>query len=278
MTKPMTDDHGAGPAEAHAGGADLRIRGISKTFTDRGRRTVALDGIDLDVRAGEFLSLVGPSGCGKTTLLRIVDGLTERDSGEIRLGDQPLIGTSPDMAFVFQDISLLPWRSVVQNVEIGLESRSRGLAKAQRLERAMEALELVGLADHAQQPPYTLSGGMQQRVGVARALATRPRVLLMDEPFGQLDNFTRETLQVEISKLWSRLGMTVLFVTHDVDEAIYLSDRVALFGRDPGRISSVLTVDVPRPRWEFNVRADPNAIALREEIVDELGVRGGELG
>lgn len=277
MTEPMTDGRGVGPAEAHTGGADLRIRGISKTFSARGRRTVALENIDLDVRAGEFLSLVGPSGCGKTTLLRIVDGLTERDGGEIRLGGRPLTGTSSDMAFVFQDISLLPWRSVVENVEIGLESRSLGLAKAQRRERAMEALELVGLAEDAQQPPYTLSGGMQQRVGVARALATRPKLLLMDEPFGQLDNFTRETLQVEMSKLWSRLGMTVLFVTHDVDEAIFLSDRVALFRRDPGRVSSVLTVDVPRPRWEFNVRADQRVIALREQIVDELGVRGGDV-
>ena len=277
MTKPMTDDRSAGPAVGGSGGADLRIRGISKRFSANGRRTIALDGIDLDVRAGEFLSLVGPSGCGKTTLLRIVDGLTERDSGEIRLGDGLLNGTSADMAFVFQDISLLPWRSVVENVQIGLEARGLKLGKAERRERAMEALALVGLADHANQAPYTLSGGMQQRVGVARALATRPKVLLMDEPFGQLDNFTRETLQVEMSKLWSRLGMTVLFVTHDVDEAIFLSDRVALFRRDPGRISSVLTVDVARPRWEFNVRADPRAIALREKIVDELGVRGGDV-
>jgi NitT/TauT family transport system ATP-binding protein len=277
MSAPTTDSPLAAPRAVGGDGASiLQVRGLNRVFSSKGTRTVALQDVDLDVRPGEFLSLVGPSGCGKTTLLRIIDGLTERDSGQISFDGKPLTGTSADMAFVFQDISLLPWRSVRENVEIGLENRN--FSKEERRFRALEALELVGLSDCADQPPYTLSGGMQQRVGVARALATRPKVLLMDEPFGQLDNFTRETLQVEMSKLWAKLHMTVLFVTHDVDEAIYLSDRVALFRRKPGRLASILTIDVPRPRWELNVRAHPRAIELREEIVDQLGVRGGDLG
>jgi NitT/TauT family transport system ATP-binding protein len=184
-------------------------------------------------------------------------------------------GVSREMAFVFQDINLLPWRNVVENVEIGLEAR--GLSKEERRRRALETLQLVGLESVASRPPYTLSGGMQQRVGVARALAIQPKVLLMDEPFVHLDNFTRETLQIELSKLWRRLGLTIVFVTHDVDEAIFLSDRIALFRSSPGRIAEIATVDLPHPRWEFNVRAEPKAIALRERIIDALQVRQGVL-
>jgi NitT/TauT family transport system ATP-binding protein len=177
------------------------------------------------------------------------------------------------MAFVFQDINLLPWRSVVENVEIGLVAR--GVPPEERRRRALEILDLVGLRAVAAAPPYALSGGMQQRVGVARALAVRPKVLLMDEPFGHLDNFTREVLQIEIAKLWRRLGMTVVFVTHDVDEAIFLSDRIALMQTGPGRLTEVLEVGLPHPRWEFNVRADPRAIALRESIIERLHVLRG---
>lgn len=244
---------------------------ISKTFETRERRVVALQEVSLSVRDGEFLSLVGPSGCGKTTLLRIIDGLTEATSGRIVFNGVELEGVSRDMAFVFQDINLLPWRSVVENVEVGLEGR--GMPRPARRKRALEALELVGLESVANAPPYTLSGGMQQRVGVARALAVDPKVLLMDEPFGHLDNFTRESLQVEVAKLWERLRMTVIFVTHDVDEAIFLSDRIALFRTNPGRMSQIVEVNLKRPRWEYNVRADPNAIRMREVIMEELEVR-----
>jgi NitT/TauT family transport system ATP-binding protein len=249
----------------------LELVQISKTFDTRDRRVAALEDISLSVNDGEFLSLVGPSGCGKTTLLRIIDGLTDATSGHIMFNGVQLHGVSRDMAFVFQDINLLPWRSVVENVEIGLEGRS--IPKDARRKRAMEALELVGLDAVANVPPYTLSGGMQQRVGVARALAVDPKVLLMDEPFGHLDNFTRENLQVEVAKLWQRLKMTVVFVTHDVDEAIFLSDRIALFRTNPGRVAEIVDVDLKRPRWEYNVRADPHAIRLREHIMDELEVR-----
>jgi NitT/TauT family transport system ATP-binding protein len=251
----------------------LEIENVSHVY-ETGEGTVeALRDVSLSIRDGEFISFVGPSGCGKTTLLRIVDGLTEQTSGRIVFNGVELTGVSRDIGYVFQDINLLPWRSVRENVEIGLEAR--GMPAAPRRRRALEVLEMVGLGDVAERPPYTLSGGMQQRVGVARALAIDPKVLLMDEPFGHLDNFTRETLQIEVSKLWQRLGMTVIFVTHDVDEAIFLSDRIALFRTRPGHVSKVVEVGLPHPRWEFNVRADRGAIALRESIIEHLGIREG---
>ncbi|MDE3077527.1 MAG: ATP-binding cassette domain-containing protein, partial [Chloroflexota bacterium] len=185
------------PALTGKGANVLEVVNVSKFYETKDRAVAALKNVSLQVRDGEFLSLVGPSGCGKTTLLRIVDGLTEPSDGKIVVNGAERRGVSRDMAFVFQDINLLPWRSVVENVEIGLEARL--MSKDERRRQALEALELVGLASEASAPPYTLSGGMQQRAGVARALATRPQVLLMDEPFGHLDNFTRETLQVEIA-------------------------------------------------------------------------------
>jgi NitT/TauT family transport system ATP-binding protein len=242
-----------------------------KTYRTGDHEVVALSGVELAIADGEFVSLVGPSGCGKTTLLRIIDGLTPASGGRIVFDGVERHGVSRDMAFVFQDINLLPWRSVVENVEIGLEAR--GMPAALRRTRALETLRLVGLESVADRPPYTLSGGMQQRVGVARALAIQPKVLLMDEPFVHLDNFTRENLQIELSKIWRRLGLTIIFVTHDVDEAIFLSDRIALFRTAPGRITDVVDVGLPHPRWEFSVRAHPRAIALREKIIDELQVR-----
>ena len=256
-----------------AGDVVLEYVGICKTFPGANRSVVALDQVTLSVRRGEFVSLVGPSGCGKTTLLRITNGLETADEGTLSLEGRVLTGGSLDMAYVFQDINLLPWRSVVQNVELGLEARR--VPKAERRKRAMQMLDMVGLAEVANVPPYTLSGGMQQRVGVARALAVEPKVLLMDEPFGQLDNFTREALQVEISELWASLGTTIVFVTHDVDEAIFLSDRIALFHPSPGRLTEVVDVDLPRPRNGYDVRAHQRAIELRSHIVDHLGVGTG---
>ncbi len=251
----------------------IEVRNVWKHYEGARGAVSALEDVSLEIREGEFLSLVGPSGCGKTTLLRIVDGITPPSRGDVVFDGRRLGGVSREMAFVFQDINLLPWRSVVENVEIGL--LARGVGREERRRQALATLELVGLRAVADAPPYTLSGGMQQRVGVARALAIRPKVLLMDEPFGHLDNFTREVLQIEIAKLWRRLGMTVVFVTHDVDEAIFLSDRIALMQTAPGRLTEVLEVGLPHPRWEFNVRADPRAIALRESIIERLHVRQG---
>lgn len=250
----------------------LEVNDICKTFFAKERTVVALDHVSLTVQPGEFISLVGPSGCGKTTLLRIIDGLEQSDAGARLLEGTPISGVSQDMAYVFQDINLLPWRSVLENAALGLEAR--GINKKDRTERAMEVLEMVGLASFSNAPPYTLSGGMQQRVGVARALAVRPKVLLMDEPFGQLDNFTREALQIEIANLWTKLGTTIVFVTHDVDEAIFLSDRIALFQPAPGRLTEIVDVDLPRPRTEYDVRAHPGAIELRSYIMSHL--RGGK--
>jgi len=247
----------------------LEVSDICKTFPGSDRTVVALDHVSLTARQGEFICLVGPSGCGKTTLLRVIDGLEDADSGAMSLDGRPLTGVSHDMAYVFQDINLLPWRNVLDNVALGLEAR--GVPKAERRQRALEALEMVGLADVASSPPYTLSGGMQQRVGVARALAVRPKVFLMDEPFGQLDNFTREALQVEVARLWSAIGATIVFVTHDVDEAIFLGDRIALFHANPGRITEIVEVDLPRPRTDYDVRSHPRAIELRAHITEHLG-------
>jgi NitT/TauT family transport system ATP-binding protein len=253
--------------------AVLEYTGICKTFPGAHRTVVALDQVSFHVRPGEFVSLVGPSGCGKTTLLRITDGLETADVGTVFLDGAALAGGSQDMAYVFQDINLLPWRSVIKNVELGLEAR--GVPRQERRGRAMDTLQMVGLESVANAPPYTLSGGMQQRVGVARALAVRPKVLLMDEPFGQLDNFTREALQVEIADLWAKLGTTIVFVTHDVDEAIFLSDRIALFQPEPGRLTEIIDVDLPRPRTDYDVRAHRRAIELRSHIVNQLGVGTG---
>ncbi|MGH3221284.1 MAG: ABC transporter ATP-binding protein [Streptosporangiaceae bacterium] len=252
----------------------LELRNVGKTFVSDKLTINALAQVCLTVHKGEFVSLIGPSGCGKTTLLRIVAGLTSKTSGELYLRGELLSGPSRQMAFVFQDIGLLPWRSVLRNVEIGLEAR--GVDKATRRQRALDALELVGVAETADRPPYQLSGGMQQRVGVARALAVHPAALLMDEPFGHLDNFTRERLQIEIMKLWEQLGMAVLFVTHDVDEAILLSDRIALLRGSPGRVIEIIDVRLPRPRWSYDVRARTEAIDLRAHIVGQLGADAGE--
>jgi NitT/TauT family transport system ATP-binding protein len=250
--------------------AVLEYDDISKSFLTPTRIVHALSHVSLQVRRGEFISLVGPSGCGKTTLLRVTDGLEKADSGRVLLDGTALSGVSQDMSYVFQDINLLPWRTVIKNVELGLEAR--GLPKQERGQRAMEMLTMVGLGSVATAPPYTLSGGMQQRVGVARALAVEPKVLLMDEPFGQLDNFTREALQVDIARLWERLGTTIVFVTHDVDEAIFLSDRIALFQPGPGRLTEIVDIDLPRPRTEYDVRAHPRAIELRSHIVNQLSL------
>jgi NitT/TauT family transport system ATP-binding protein len=252
----------------------LSVRGVSKFFHGpAGRRNLVLDNVSLSVHRGEFLSLVGPSGCGKTTLLRVIDGLIRQSGGEVRLEGSPVDArVRRRMGFVFQDANLLPWRSVLGNVELGLEAAA--VPKKDRRDRAMEALRMVGLEAVADSPPYRLSGGMQQRVGVARALALRPTLLLMDEPFGHLDTFTRERLQYEMGQLVADLEATVVFVTHDIDEAILLSDRIVTMLPDPGRVAGVYLVPLHRPRASADVREDPTAIELRRSILSDLGVIG----
>jgi NitT/TauT family transport system ATP-binding protein len=225
-----------------SGAAKLAVRGLTKFYDD----LEVLSDIDVDVADGEFVSIVGPSGCGKTTFLRIVDGLEVFDGGSVSIDGRRVVKPGPDRAFVFQADSLQPWRTVWSNAAIGLEIQGR-LTSAER-DHLRGLLELVGLKGFEKYYPRQLSGGMRQRVNLARALAVHPDVLLMDEPFAALDAQTREIMQTELLRIWSSARSTVLFITHQIDEAVYLSDRVLVFGRRPGRIQEDIRIDLPRPR------------------------------
>ena len=238
----------------------IAIEGVAKAFGP----VQALVDVDVRVRAGEFLSLIGPSGCGKTTLLKIVAGLTRADRGRVTVGDRLVTGPGPECSVVFQDFALLPWGTVQNNVEFGL--LLRGVAAAERATRAHEAIVKVGLTGFEHAYPAQLSGGMQQRVGLARALAVNPRVLLMDEPFASIDEQTRRVFQDDLLGLWSQERKTVLLVTHSMEEAIYLSDRVVVLSPRPGRVHQVLDVPLPRPRESAEVRAT----AQFARLVDDL--------
>ena len=233
-----------------------------------------LKGFDLAMREGEFLSLLGPSGCGKSTFLNILAGLVPHTSGDIRIDGQPVIAVRDKLGVVFQGYALFPWRTVRKNVETGLEIR--GVNRAQRRAEAERYLQLVGLIDFADHYPHQLSGGMRQRVAIARALAYGPEVLLMDEPFGALDAQTRESLQQELLGIWEQSAKTVVFVTHSIDEAIFLSDRVAVMGRGPGRVKEIIDVDLPRPRGPA-IRHSAAFIALRQRAWNSLSTEIGAL-
>lgn len=225
----------------------LELCGVGKWYPGTGGTTVqVLDGIDLEVAEGEFVSVVGASGCGKSTLLRLVAGLDRRHAGEIRQDGRPVVGPRLDCGIVFQEHRLLPWLTVERNVELGL--LNAGLSRAQRRERVRHYLELVRLQGCERYWPRQLSGGMAQRVAIARALATRPRLLLLDEPFGALDAITRAHLQDELQRIWKEQGITMILVTHDVEEAIYLGNRVVVMRPDPGCIHEVLPVSAGFPR------------------------------
>ncbi|WP_416841258.1 ABC transporter ATP-binding protein [Haloferax sp. DFSO52] len=228
----------------------------------------ALDNVSLEIEDQEFVTIVGPSGCGKTTFLRILDGLIEPTSGEILIGDEPVVGSGQNRGMVFQSFNLFPWRTVKSNIEFGLECR--GDNKNERQELAQEYLELVGLKGFGNSYPHELSGGMQQRVGLARALAIDPEILLMDEPFGALDAQTREVMQTELLKIWSRNQKTVLFITHDIDEAIYLSDRIIVFTDRPGKIDIIEEVPIERPRYDRDVHSLDIFNELHDRIWDTL--------
>lgn len=240
------------------------IENVSKTFhSGGGTETLALKDVSLSVQPGEFVSLLGPSGCGKTTVLRLADGLITPDSGTINIfGRPPRPG--PEIGFVFQSFRLIPWASVQANVEFAL--RSLPLPGAERAERARRFLDLVGLSRFANAYPGELSGGMKQRAALARAMACEPRLLLMDEPFASLDAQTRELMQIELMRLWSAAGSVVLFVTHSVDEAIVLSDRIIVMGPRPGRIVESIEVDLERPRWAYDARSESRFIELRSYL------------
>jgi NitT/TauT family transport system ATP-binding protein len=250
----------------------LEVRRLSKIFFEqndpRKPGLVALYNISLAIRKNEFVSLLGPSGCGKTTLIRIVAGLLTADRGEVLVNSQLVNSPGRDRCMVFQQFGLLPWRTVVSNVEFGLEID--GVAREERRALAGKYLELVGLKGFESYYPHQISGGMQQRVGIARALSKRPEILLMDEPFGAVDAQTREQLQEELLKIWAQTETTVVFVTHSIDEAIYLSDRVVVMQARPGRIKEEVPIDLPRPRWEGDIKADPRFAQLRARLRDSL--------
>ncbi|HEY7600501.1 MAG TPA: ABC transporter ATP-binding protein, partial [Candidatus Limnocylindrales bacterium] len=229
----------------------VRLRDVGRVFgADRGARTVALDGITLDIAATEFVSLIGPSGCGKSTLLRIVGDLIRPTSGEVLVNGKPAhqARLDRDYGMVFQAPVLFDWRTVEANVRLPLEVM--GMSGAERDRRVAEMLELVELGAFTRHYPHQLSGGMQQRVAIARALCFQPALLLMDEPFGALDEMTRERLNAEVLRIWAQTGTTVIFVTHSIPEAVFLSSRVVVMSPRPGRITRVVEVDLPQPRTD----------------------------
>jgi NitT/TauT family transport system ATP-binding protein len=249
--------------------------GVGKLYpaSDGSEAFRALVGVNLAIRDGEFVSLIGPSGCGKTTLLKVVDGLLPYEEGELRVMGRPVTGPGPERAVVFQNFALLPWLTVLDNVQFGLQLR--GVGRDQREEVARRNVATVGLTGFELAYPRQLSGGMQQRVGLARALAVDPQILLMDEPFGSLDAQTRNLLQADLLRVWDASRKTVLFVTHAMDEAVFLSDRVVLMATGPGRVSEVIDIDLPRPRTDAT-RTSPRFVELTSYVWDRL--RGMILG
>ncbi|WP_405592803.1 ABC transporter ATP-binding protein [Streptomyces sp. NBC_01092] len=248
----------------------LDVRGLKKVYEGSGRRVEAVRDLTLTVDAGELVCLVGPSGCGKTTLLKCMGGLLTPTSGEVLLEGRRVSGPPPGMAFVFQEYgrSLFPWMRVGENVELPLKQKDLG--RARRRELVRDALESVGLADAVGAYPWQLSGGMQQRVAIARALAYEPRVLLMDEPFAAVDAQTRADLEDLVRGLWRERGITILFVTHDIDEAVYLGERVIVLSASPTVVREQLKVDLPAERDQLHTRVDPRFAELRTRVYEQI--------
>jgi ABC-type nitrate/sulfonate/bicarbonate transport system ATPase subunit len=263
-----------GSGQDNSEAASLRVRRVSKEFAspDGGVTpgAFALDGISLSIAAGELVSIVGPSGCGKSTLLRMIAGLITPTVGEIAIGAEPITGPSAERGLVFQDPSLFPWLTVRRNIETGLVARGVLREKRGDVDKFMR---LVGLESFANSFPHHLSGGMAQRVALARALINHPRVLLLDEPLGALDAFTRMRMQDEVLRLWQAHRTTMLFVTHDIDEAIYMSDRIVIMTQRPGKIEQIIPVDLARPRD----RSSEEFLRLRGDILETLHFAGQPL-
>jgi NitT/TauT family transport system ATP-binding protein len=249
--------------------AAIELRDLTKVYPDPNGEAglVALDHINFRIEPGEFVSLIGPSGCGKTTLLKIIDGLIPYDTGSALVDGNPVTGPGRERSVVFQSFALLPWRTVWDNVGFGLELR--GITGKQAAPTIDHYIGMVGLRGFEQRYPNHLSGGMQQRVGLARALAVDPRILLMDEPFGALDAQTRNLLQADLERIWETDQKTVLFVTHAMDEAVFLSDRVVILSPRPGRVHEVVDIDLPRPRGE-EIRTHPRFVELSNHVWDVL--------
>ena len=244
----------------------LSVRNLQKAFGPVDHQHVVFDNVSLEIHRREFVSIIGPSGCGKSTLIRIVAGLDEATGGEMLLDGKPVTGPGPDRGMVFQGYTLFPWRTVKQNVMFGLEMQDRSSAEAEGTAR--EWLEMVGLSRFEESYPHELSGGMKQRVAIARALANEPRILIMDEPFGALDALTRAKMQAYLLQIWKKVDITILFITHDLDEAVYLSDRILVLGVNPGGIRECIENPVPRPRTPGQFLT-PEFLALKHRL-DEL--------
>lgn len=243
----------------------IKIDRVEKNFkSQEGFDIKALDTINMDVNENDFICIVGPSGCGKSTLLRLISGLENASSGDIYYYNQKLTKPTKDIGMVFQNYSLLPWRTVLDNIGLGLEFE--GKPKKEREELSRHFLDIIGMAEFEKAYPYELSGGMQQRVAIARALVNNPKVLLMDEPFGALDAYTRILLQRELLKIWELNKKTILFVTHSVDEAVYLSDKIVVMSNKPGQIKEIIEVNMQRPRD----RANPLYGKLTEKLLNML--------
>ena len=242
----------------------IQVNDVEHTFrTPKGESVVAINGLSFHVNQGEFVSILGPSGCGKTTTLRMMDGLLRPTGGHIIINGKIVERPGYDRAMVFQDSGLFPWRTTLENVEMGLEFQRR--SRAERSEKVRSMIDLVGLQGFERSYPHQLSGGMRQRVGLARAFAIDPNIFLMDEPFGALDAQTREIMQEELLRLWGNFHRTVVFITHSIDEAIYLSDRVIIMSARPGRVKLELPIPIKRPRWQTDVKATREFSELRTE-------------
>ncbi|AQP47936.1 ATP-binding protein [Tessaracoccus aquimaris] len=241
----------------------MQIRDVRKVFDLGKERFVALGGVSLDLVDNEFVTVVGPSGCGKSTLMNILAGLEEPTSGTALVDGKPVNGPSPERGVIFQQYALFPWLTVRKNVEFGL--KNAGVPAGERRDRAQHFIDMVGLTDFADALPKMLSGGMKQRCAIARAYAMNPKILLMDEPFGALDALTRVRMQEHLLQTWEQEKRTVMFITHDVDEAVYLANRVVVMAARPGRIHKIIDVNLPYPRTE-EVRLSPEFTELRNEI------------
>ena len=246
----------------------LSIQGVSRTFTShKGTSTQALLPVDFEVRENDFVTILGPSGCGKSTMLRIAAGLDFPTTGQVLLDGRAVDGPGADRGMVFQSYTLFPWLTVAQNIRFGL--REKGVGEAQQKERSDYFIAKVGLRGFENHYPKQLSGGMQQRTAIARALANDPKILLMDEPFGALDNQTRVLMQELLLGIWEAERKTVMFVTHDIDEAIFMANRVAVFSARPGRIKADIPVDLPHPR-HYTVKTSPEFMALKARLTEEI--------
>lgn len=243
----------------------VAIRDLSKSFAISGRQLTVLKELDLEIEAGECLAIVGASGSGKTTLLRVLAGLETADRGTVTIDGEPLRGVGPERAVIFQEPRLLPWLTVLENVTFGLEVRGEA---AHARERALRAIKLVGLDEFAEAYPRQLSGGMAQRVGIARALSVQPGILLLDEPLGALDAMTKITMQEELARIWSEENVTMILVTHDLEEAVYLADRVLILPKEKGQAAKLIVVDLPRPRD----RSEARFVRYREQLLKEFGL------